>query len=104
MGGPRRKFDSVLSFPSLEPEEKNQETLNADMLALSYQYESNFFGDMLPSSNRVAQSRLAVGAKERSCARLICYTLCFYDVVWMRTRLAQVIGKSAVPISYIQPI
>lgn len=26
VGGPRRKFDSGLSFPSLDPEVKNQET------------------------------------------------------------------------------
>lgn len=48
MGGPRRKFGSVLSFPSIEPEEKNQETLNADMLALACQYESNFLGTRSP--------------------------------------------------------
>ena len=36
--------------------------------------KSNLLGIELPFSNRVVQSRLAVSAKEKSCARLICYT------------------------------
>ena len=35
-------------FRPLNPKKKNQETLNADMLALACQYESNFLGARPP--------------------------------------------------------